>query len=35
MEPPLRSFIKSMTTTEGLKSLPDRLFVQEYLSAYT
>ena len=35
MEPPLRSFVKSMTTNEGLKSLPDRLFVQEYLSAYT
>ena len=35
MEPPLRSFVKSMTTKEGLKSLPDRLFVQEYLSAYT
>ena len=35
MEPLLRSFVKSMTTKEGLKSLPDRLFVQEYLSAYT
>ena len=35
MEPPLRSFVKSMPTKEGLKSLPDRLFVQEYLSAYT
>ena len=35
MEPPLRSFVKSMTTKEGLKSLPDRLFVQKYLSAYT
>ena len=35
MEPPLRSFVKSMTTNECLKSLPDRLFVQEYLSAYT
>ena len=35
MEPPLRTFVKSMTTKEGLKSLPDRLFVQEYLSAYT
>ena len=35
MEPPLRSFVNSMTTKEGLKSLPDRLFVQEYLSAYT
>ena len=35
MKPPLRSFVKSMTTNEGLKSLPDRLFVQEYLSAYT
>ena len=35
MEPPLRSFVKSMTTNEGLKSLPDRLFVQEYLLAYT
>ena len=35
MEPPLRSFVKSMTRKKGLKSLPDRLFVQEYLSAYT
>ena len=35
MEPLLRSFVKSMTTKEGLKSLPDRLFVQECLSAYT
>ena len=35
MEPTLRSFVKSMTTEEDLKSLPNRLFVQEYLSAYT
>ena len=35
MEPPLRSFVKSMTTKDGLKSLPGRLFVQECLSAYT
>ena len=33
MEPPLRSFVKSMTTKEGLKSLPDRLFVQEHFLA--
>ena len=33
MEPPLRSFVKSMTTKEGLKSPPDRLFVQEYFLA--
>ena len=30
MEPPLRSFCKSMTAKEGLKSPPDRLFVQKY-----
>ena len=33
MESPLRSFVKSMTTKEGLKSLPNRLFVQEYFLA--
>ena len=30
MKPPLRSFVKSMTTKEGLKLPPDRMFVQEY-----
>ena len=33
MEPPLRSFVKSMTAKEGLESSPDRLFVQEYFLA--
>ena len=33
MKPPLCSFVKSMTTKEALKSLPDRLFVQEYFFA--
>ena len=33
MKPPFGSFVKSMTTKEGLNSPPDRLFVQEYFLA--